>query len=491
MNPTVTADEVALVRSITHERFYYFVREFWPVVVPEPYIDSWHIEYLCDEFQKDAERVFAGLPKAHDTIVNISPGTTKSTILSIMAPAWVHARRPDMRVLCASHTQQLTFELGRKCRLVEDSPLYRAAFPEMLPSADQWTKSLFMNTAGGGRLAATVGGMSPTGLHAHFILVDDPLDPQQAKKISGAELEGANNFMSEVLPSRKVDKAVTVTWLIMQRLHQNDPSGYQLSKHGDNIRHICLPAERSPKVKPVNLRRRYSKDGLMDPVRLSRAVLDEARKELGEYGYSGQFGQAPVPRGGGMFKVQRIQTDTPPGFGSKQWVGFCRFWDKAGTAGGGAYTVGFLMGRWRPAGAPKDGSEDVWWILDVVREQLDSAEREKLIKQTAKRDGKRVIIGLEQEPGSGGKESAQATVKRLAGYRVRVVPAVGSKEERADEWSVMVNAEAFRMKIADWNTDLIDEMKYFPYSTYKDQVDAGAGAYNILANPVRKVGAAA
>ncbi|MBU0847599.1 phage terminase large subunit, partial [Patescibacteria group bacterium] len=344
------------------------------------------------------------------------------------------------------------------------------------------------NDVGGGRMACTVGGMSPVGFHAHFIIIDDPLDPQQASRVSEVELGVANNFMSEVLPTRKVDKDVTITWLIMQRLHQNDPSGFLLSKSKENIRHICLPAERSPKVKPVRLRRRYTEDGLLDPVRLSRSILDEAKIDLGEYGYAGQYQQHPVPRGGGMFKTERIEIDVPPPLTSKHWVGLCRFWDKAGTAGGGAYTVGFLMGRWRPAGAPKDGSDDNWWILDVVREQLDSGERERLIKAVTHRDGKRVIVGLEQEPGSGGKESAQATVKRLAGYRVRVVPAVGSKEERADEWSTQVNMGVFKMREAQWNITLVDEMRYFPFSAYKDQVDAGAGAFTILANLSRRVG---
>ena len=191
-----------------------------------------------------------------------------------------------------------------------------------------------------------------------------------------------------------------------------------------------------------------------------------------------------------MFKVGKIEPDVPKSTTSKQWVGLCRFWDKAGTKGGGAYTVGFLMGRYRRAGSPKDGSEDEWWILDIRRDQLDSGARERLIVATAKMDGKKVVVGQEQEPGSGGKESAQATVKRLAGYRVRTVPAVGSKEERADEWSSMVNIGAFKMKIAEWNTALLDEMRYFPFATYKDQVDAGAGAYTILANPGRRVGAA-
>lgn len=490
MIAAVTADEVALVRSICHERFYYFVQEFWGVVVPEDPVWNWHIEYICDTFQEDAERVFRGEPKLHDTIVNISPGSTKSTVLSIMAPAWIHARHPHMRVICASHTQQLTYELGRKCRMVEDSEMYRSAFPEVVPSHDQWTKSYFVNTAGGGRLCATVGGMSPTGFHAHFLIVDDPLDPQKAKQISGVEIDAANNFMAETLPSRKVNKETAVTWLIMQRLHQNDCTGYLLGKGKDTIRHIRLPAEKSVRVRPARLRRMYV-DGLMDPVRLNRGVLEEARIDLGEFGYSGQYRQDPVPRGGGMFKTRKIEIDTSPGMGSRQWVHLCRFWDKAGTKDGGAYTVGLLMGRWRPAGAPADGSEDNWWILDVERDQLDASEREKLILQTAKRDGYRVIVGIEQEPGSGGKESAQLSVKRLAGYIVRVVPAVGTKEERADSWAAQVNMDGgFRMRRAEWNTDLLEELKYFPFGTYKDQVDAGAGAFAILARPVVRVGAA-
>ena len=484
----IQVNEIALVRSLCLDSFYEFVKEFWHVVVPEKAVWNWHIKYLCDEFQADAERVFKNEPKLHDTVVNISPGTTKSTVLSIMAPAWVHARRPDMRILCASHTQQLTFELGRKCRMVEESPLYQRAFPEVKPSKDQWTKSLFMNTKGGGRLAATVGGMSPTGFHAHFILVDDPLDPQQAKRVSETEIKAANDFMSEVLPSRKVNKDTTVTWLIMQRLHQNDPSGFLLGKGKESIRHICIPAELSPKVKPVRLRRYYV-DGLMDVKRLSRKVLKEAETDLGPFGFSGQYKQHPVPRGGGMFKVQRLAVDIPPPLNYPGWVGLCRFWDKAGTAGGGAFTVGFLMGRFRGANGPKDGSEDDWWILDVVRGQWDSGEREKQIVATAKLDGFKVCIGIEQEPGSGGKESAERTLKRLAGFKAEAIPAIGSKEDRADTWSIAVNQGIFKMKKGEWNQDLLDEMKYFPFSTFKDQVDSGAGAYTLLTKPRRRVGA--
>jgi predicted phage terminase large subunit-like protein len=481
-------DPVALEASLCKRSFYHFVRRFWHEIIPEKPVWNWHIKYLCDEFQKDAELALADKPKQHDTIVNISPGTTKSTILSVMGPAWLHCRAPHYRVLCASHTFTLTCELGRKTRIVESCPRYRAMFPHVVPDKTTWSKTTFMNKAGGGRFSATVGGMTPTGFHAHFIIVDDPMDPQQARRLQQGSVSEANVFMSEVLPTRKVNKEVCPTWLIMQRLHQNDPSGFLIEKWRGKVRHICLPAELSPHVKPVKLRRKY-KDGLMDPVRLSRKVLGDALTDLGDYGYAGQFLQNPVPKSGGMFKPERIEVEQSyPALTSKEWCGLCRFWDKAGTKDGGAFTVGLLMGLWRANGSPTDGSEDEWWVLDVVREQLDSNAREKLIVQTAKRDGKRVRIGIEKEGGSGGKESAEATLRRLAGYRAEAIPAVGSKEERADEWSCMVNGGAFKMPYAHWNNAFLDELRNFPRSTYKDQVDAGAGAFTILSNPEVVVG---
>ena len=128
-------------------------------------------------------------------------------------------------------------------------------------------------------------------------------------------------------------------------------------------------------------------------------------------------------------------------------------------------------------------------MLDVVRGQWDSNERERVIEQTAQLDGPKVIIGLEQEPGSGGKESAESTLRRLAGYRVRVDRPTGAKEWRADPFSSQVNGNNVSMKRGDWNAAFLEELRFFPSSTYKDQVDASSGAFNMLANVKKKVGA--
>jgi predicted phage terminase large subunit-like protein len=483
LNPSFS--EVDLVRSITKQSFFEFLKEFWDVIIPEDPVWNWHVEYLCNELQEVAERVFAGKPKDYDLIINISPASTKSTIASVAFPAWTWTRMQTARHICGSHAFDLGMDLSRKCRdiiatqdRVDSKPSFSACFPEIELRDDQNTKGYFANTKGGMRKSVTVGGKSPVGFHAHFLIIDDPIDPQ--KVLSEAEIKKANTWMNETLPSRKVDKTLTPTILIMQRLHQNDPTGNWLKKSGKSgkLKHISLPADLNEgfEVKPASLAKHY-KDGLFDPVRLPREILNQSRMQLGEFGFSGQYGQNPVPLGGGMFKVERIRIDEAPV--SARIRKRIRFWDKAGTHGGGAYTVGALIG------VDVDGR---YWVLDVVRGQWDSSEREKIIEQTAHLDGKKTIIGLEQEGGSGGKESAEATVRRLAGFRVKIDRPTGDKALRADPFSSQVNGNNVSIKKADWNSDYLEELRFFPASTYKDQVDATSGAFNLITKARRVVG---
>src|SRR5690606_41776666 len=76
-----------------------------------------------------------------------------------------------------------------------------------------------------------------------------------------------------------------------------------------------------------------------------------------------------------------------------EWV---RYWDKAGTQDGGKRTAGVRMGR---------GPDGLFYITDCVTGQWNATNREAVIKQTAQVDGQDVRVWIEQEPGSGGKES--------------------------------------------------------------------------------------
>lgn len=469
--------EIDLIRSIVKQSFKEFIREFWHIAVPnEELLWNWHMDYICKVLQREAERVFRGEPKKHDIIINVPPGSTKSTICSIMFPAWVWAVFPQGRLICASYTNKLALTLSLKSRDVIVSDLYRECFPGVIMRQDQDTKELFMNRQNGMRFSVGSGG-SVTGHHGHFIMVDDPIDPLKA--FSETELDTVNRWMAETLSTRKVDKDIALTVLIMQRLHENDPTGYilnQVATGKRDILHICLPAEESEFVKPSGLHQKYV-DGLLDPRRGSRTILNQAEAELGDYGYAGQFAQHPVPRGGGMIHADKIRIEPqPPANTIKRIV---RYWDKAGSAGKGAYTVGVKMAIDR---------DKRFWILDVVRGQWEAAKRERIIRQIAEVDGPSVKIGIEQEPASGGKESAENTVANLAGFSVFLDRPTGDKALRADPFSVQVNGSNVSMCPGTWNLEYLNELRFFPKSRYKDQVDATSGAFIRLALHNRFIG---
>lgn len=478
-----------LIRELNNRSFYEFLQFFWPEVSSEEFKTNWHIPYLCGELQKIAERVGEGKAKKYDLIVNVPPGTTKTIICSIMFPAWCWTRWFWMKFITISYSAVLSLESAEYCRDLIKSDQYKAIYPELSIKEDKDTKSNFriIKTTqhvpgrrpridfGGNRYSTSVGG-TLTGFHGHILIWDDPINPQQA--VSTVELENANRWLDQTLPTRKVDKSVSTIIGIMQRLHQNDPTGHMLGKKKENVKHVCLPGEIDnyrDKVNPPELVQFY-KENLLDPVRLNRKVLKDLEADLGQYSYAGQIGQSPTPLSGGMFKVDNfIVIDEVINPLNIEKV--IRYWDKAATKGKigvkttAAWTVGVKMMRLRTG---------KFIILDVKRGRWSSEERERIIRQVAEADGLNVEVYYEQEPGSGGKESAEATTRNLAGFVARADRPQGDKVYRADPYSVQVNDGNVMLMRADWNTEFIEEHRHFPFGTYKDQVDAAAGAFSKL-----------
>lgn len=458
---------------------YQFLKMFWNEVAETGFKDNWHVSYLCKELEEVAWRVAKNQPRKHDLMINIPPGTTKTIICSIMFPAWCWSMGWYwMRFICSSYSDKLSLESAEKSRDLIRSDKFRAMYPDLTIKDDKDTKSNFRIGKrvdgkikhGGNRFSTSVGG-TLTGFHAHILIVDDPLNPEQAA--SEKELENCNRWMEQTLPTRKVDKEVSVTVLVMQRLHQSDPTGRALEKKKEKLRHICLPGILGEYEKFLNPpeAKQYYKDGLLDPIRLSAAVLKELEEDLGQYGYAGQIGQNPTPPGGGMFQTGNIATVER--LTREHIIDLSvRYWDKAGTQGGGAYTAGVKMCKL---------STGKFLILDVTRGQWGTDKRESVIKSRAEGDGHDVRIGVEQEPGSGGKESVESTILNLAGFSAHKDKPTGDKIFRADPFSVQVNEGNVLILKGDWNRAFIDELNIFPNGTYKDQVDAAAGAFTMLA----------
>jgi len=287
--------------------FYYFLRHFWDVIVNETPIYNWHIKYICDEVQLVADRVFQRLPKEYDLIINIPPATTKSTIVTVMYPVWCWINDPSLKFITGSYSQSLSIDHAQLSRDIIRSQKFKDLFPDIQLRDDRDAKQLYANTSGGARMATSVGGTS-TGKHAHILIVDDPTNPKKA--LSDIERANANRWLDLTLATRKVDKQVTPLILIMQRLHEDDCTGHILAKGKVKVKHICLPATVDSEIVPKELKSNYV-DGMLDPIRLNREVLQELRTDMGSYGYAGQMLQAPAPQEGGIFKKKWFGYFTP------------------------------------------------------------------------------------------------------------------------------------------------------------------------------------
>ena len=158
------------------------------------------------------------------------------------------------------------------------------------------------------------------------------------------------------------------------------------------------------------------------------------KKILTEASWQSLYQQNPIVVGGGIFPIEKLTTAAVLGSQGHQ-AQRCAYWDKAGTASeDAAFTAGVLMH------AMHDGT---FVIEHVVRGQWSALEREQKIKHLGRAGSQRQIKGgyeivVEQEPGSGGKESAESTIRNLAGYRVFADKVTGSKEVRAEPFAAQV-----------------------------------------------------
>ena len=170
-----------------------------------------------------------------------------------------------------------------------------------------------------------------------------------------------------------------------------------------------------------------------------------------------------------MFKIDKIGIVNV--INQSNIIRSVRYWDKAGTEGGGSSTAGVLMHKM---------SDNSFIVADRVMGQWSTGNRERRIKQTTEIDGKLTYVWVEQEPGSGGKESAENTIRMLAGYRVKADKVTGAKEVRAEPFANQVEIGNVFLLKGEWNRSFLDHLEVFPVGKVNDDVDAGAGAFNKL-----------
>lgn len=471
----------------------------WHVLEPRtPFIDNWHIDAICEHLEACSRGHIQNL------IVNIPPRCEKSLLVAVFWNGWEWTWAPHTRWLASSYSASLSTRDNLKCRRLIQSPWYQREFGRsFVLTGDQNVKTRFENDRTGYRIATSVGGVG-TGEGGDRILVDDPHNVLEGE--SEAVRESTLEWWFETMSTRGNDPETAVRVIVMQRVHERDLTGATLAKNL-GYEHLCLPmrfektrrvvvqGKDEPVERPVadlptsiGFTDPRTTDGeLLWPVRMSEERVAELEENLGSYASAGQLQQRPSPREGGMFKREWFDNRRIPSLWKTRAADgeevpvkyqFIRYWDKAGTEGGtGARTAGVLM-------AKSDHEKPRYVVVDVRKGRWSAGQREQEIKSTAEQDRAdygRVVTWVEQEPGSGGKESAENTLLNLHGFSAHKEKVTGDKVVRAEP--LATQSEAMNVWIVDgpWVDEYLAELTIFPNGSTKDQVDGSSGAFNKLA----------
>lgn len=417
----------------------------------------------CERLADVLERVASGEIKR--LMIFLPPRHTKSELVSRLFSAYYLLRNPHHFVGINSYASDLAFTLSRAARqnFIECGGQIR----EDAAAIKHWE-----TVQGGGMWAAGVGGPI-TGKGCHLGIIDDPL--KNAEEANSPVIrEKQKEWYSSTFYTRLEPNAAVV--LIQTRWNEDDLAGWLLTEEENETESpegwhiVCLPAfadDLQPFPDTCTVEPDWRENGeALCPERYDELALRRI-KAKGERNFQALYQQRPTAKEGYFFDITKLEiVDAAPAEGRR-----ARGWDKAATPGDGDYTVGVRVS--------KNGT-GIYYIEDATRGQWDTATRDNHIRQTTELDGTSVHQKGEQEPGSGGKESAENFIRLLSGFPVSTERSTANKEQRADPFSSQVNAGNVKLVRGPWNKAFLEELRQFPFGAHDDQVDAVSLAFNHL-----------
>ena len=454
----------ALNKTLCEMSFYEFFKQAWHIVEPAIELSSnWHHKYICDALQEEAERIIAKKPKTKDIIINVPFRSTKSLIVTVMFPVWSWIKDPKLRFITSSYSANLSIELATKSRDIIFSEWFKSRWGTIFHiKKDQNLKERYENNHMGMRRATSVGG-TVTGQGGDFLIVDDPLSPQMAN--SATERDNANEWYRTTFYSRLNSPKIGVRIIIMQRVHEDDLSGFLLDRETRlNYNHICIPATIDGEVKPKKLENFYDENGLFWEERFGQDVLDDYKKSLGSYGYAGQLMQTPTPLDSGMIR--------------QEWFKIDRYREDG--------VVNFVIDPAYTANQKNDPSallayiykDNKWQIIDCTNVYKEFPDLVKFIPQWVTKNGYTNKSRIFVEPKASGKSIVQ-TLIRETGLNVREdKPPTKDKVARVADISATLESGRVGLLQGSWNNEFLDQLTKFPSAKHDDMVDCLVMAVN-------------
>ena len=456
-------DPFDVVRAILRQDLSSFIQRAFATVDPgASYHHGWHIDAIAWQL----ERIMRG--DIRRLIITLPPRSLKSIAASIAFPAWLLGHDPSRQIVAVSYSDILSEKLAVDCMRVLSAPWYQSLFPATRLARGQARRADFATTRGGGRFSTTIGG-TLTGRGGDIILIDDPHKPEDA--VSDVKRTAVLDWFRSTLLSRQNDPATSAIVLIQQRVHEADLAGMLLEQGG--WAHLDLPAmAEDHQTIDLGWRGEIVRDPghLLHPVRLSHAVLDERKAELGAYLFAAQYQQRPAPLGGGLIKWDWFRTydEQPEKLPGDRIV---QSWDtasKADEANDWSVCTTWLV---------RKGSA---WLLNVHRVRLEFPELRRRIR--VQRDRWDAALILIEEAGSG--VQLLQDLRQDPNISVRGLIPKDDKATRLLSVSHLIEGGQIAVpNDASWIAEFQREVTLFPNGKHDDQVDSVTQFLKWLAEP--------
>jgi hypothetical protein len=229
-----------LIKRKCKKSLLFFTRFFFAVTKKEKYQVQPFLETIADALHKTATGEINRL------IINIPPRCGKTEIAVVNYMAWVLANNPTAKFIHLSYSNDLALNNSNKTReLINSSEfknLWNIELSEVVNAKGNW------QTSQGGVVYATGAGGQVTGFGASdtraspfsgCIIIDDPLKADDANSTTERNKVNERFFSTIVNRLNNVNAPIII---IMQRLHEEDLSGYLLAKEPNKWHHIKIPA---------------------------------------------------------------------------------------------------------------------------------------------------------------------------------------------------------------------------------------------------------
>jgi len=409
--------------------------------------DTWHIRYLSEVL------CYLDGMESKFLIISIPPRNLKSTLISVIWPAWLMGKDPTKRIIAASYSQKLSNKLSLDCRFMITQKWYRDIFPELVVSKDQNEKHKFTTTSHGFRLATSTNG-TITGEGGDILILDDPHNPKEifSSKLRYRTIRWFEQIFSSRLNNRKTGKIV----IVMQRLHSEDLAGYLIEKGGYDSINIPIISDEKAIIECGEIKKTFAKGELLDENRFNHAIIETLKSQLGDVSFSAQYLGKPLAMSGNIIKKELIIVESSlPVFPEQIF----QSWDSASCNNSTSdYSV---CSTWYI-------KEEKYYLVDIFREKTSFIELKNAAKACYLKYKPDIIL-VE------GKSSGLALFDELVDQNYPVHK-INPKDDKISKLIQVLSFFENKKVILCLNhysmNDLQNELLQFPQSKNDDQVDS-------------------